>query len=297
MWLPLAAATGLAGPLTLGPALSTLAGPCLDDPTCADLWGKQVSEAVLETTYALVHEPVMSSAFGGRGMGLNVEAQVGTLPLGPRNDVQRTYPVIPAVPTLAVGWHLGSYTYETPYPEVAIGVHGLPPNSVAGVSSWALGGTASVAFPLSRLVWIGGEAAWNTSSLRVPIVMSMSTTDLTVPCSGQACKDSLLQHTPSGRLAMSLEPAPAWFLYGKVGLTAAVQEVRMVDGTRLSDAPVLPEIAAGTGIRAGDRFQLAVGMTSAAAPERSTTGSPWMTRIVASTGVRFGDARYHEGVE
>ena len=138
MWLAFAAAA-LADPLTLGPALSTLAGPCLEDPTCADLWSRQVSEAVLETTYALVHEPVMTSAFGGRGMGLDTEVQVGTLPIGPRNDVQRTYPEIPAVPTLAVGWHLGSYTYETPYPELALGVHGLPPSTVAGVSSWAVG--------------------------------------------------------------------------------------------------------------------------------------------------------------
>lgn len=255
-----------------------------------------MSEAVLETTYALVHEPVMTSAFGGRGMGLDTEVQVGTLPIGPRNDVQRTYPVIPAVPTLAVGWHLGSYTYETPYPELALGVHGLPPSTVAGVSSWAVGASASAAWPLSRALWLGGELAWNTSSLRVPIVESMSTSSMSLPCDAD-CKDSLVQHTPSARLGLSLEPAPALFLYAKGGVTAAVQEVRMVDGTRLDDAPVLPEISGGGGIRVGDRFQLAIGATSASRPERSTTGSPWMTRIVASTGVRFGDARYHEGVE
>jgi hypothetical protein len=299
MLLPLAAAVAAPTPTPDG---ATVLDPCLVDPGCEDSWRPLLAETMLESGYTFTHEPVLTSAFGAKGTGLVAELELGSAPLGPPNDLQAQFPVVPALPSLAVGYQLGSYTYETPFPQIAFGVHGLAPVGVGDVQVWSMGATTSAALPVSPLLWLGGELAWTWSSFSAPITTDVGTLEnvgsflVSDPLCTEPCVDRFEQQAPRARIGLSVEPVPAVFAWGKIGGAALVQRLDLaVDGSSWRWQPVVPEVSAGLGLRAGDRFQLAVGSTSARRPDGASVGSGiWMTRVIATTGFRFGDVRYHE---
>lgn len=296
----LLSAVALAAP-TPTPDGATVLDPCLGDPTCDATWRPLLSETLLESGWEMVHEPIQTSALGGKGGGLVAAVELGSAPLGPRNELQTLFPSVPALPTVAAGWHLGSYTYETAYPQVAVGVHGLVPVRFGPTTLWSAGGTASAALPLSPVWWVGAEATYTAASLRVPLsaevdqLQTVSSFLTASPLCAAPCTDRFLQHAGSLRVGGSVEPLPAAFGWFKLGVTALRQELDLaVDGSRWAWTPVLPEVSVGAGLRAGDRFQLAAGGLAAQAPPGSSSGGPWIGRVVVSSGFRFGDARYHE---
>jgi hypothetical protein len=297
MLLPLPAAVA-AAPTPDG---QTILQPCLDDATCAGDWQPLLSETLAESGYTFAHEPVITSAFGGKGAGVVAELQVGSAPLGGRNELQALFPTVPALPSFAVGYHVGSYTYETPYPQYTVGVHGLFPVRVAGVELWSVGATGSAAFPLGPALWLGGEATWTSASLGAPITGSVGTLEdvssflVASPLCAEPCTDRFVQHAPAARVGLSLEPHPLAFAWVKLGARALAQQLDLaIDGSSWRWLPVVPEAAGGGGLRVGDRVQLGVAGTTAVLPADATTGSRFMTRVVATTGFRFGAARYHE---
>jgi hypothetical protein len=280
---------------------ATVLAPCLDDTTCDGEWRPLLAETLLESGYTLIHEPVITSALGGKGAGLVVELEVGSAPLGPRNELQALFPNVPALPTVAVGYHVGSYTYETPYPQVTVGLHGLAPVRVGDVSLWSGGATASAAAPLSPAVWLGAEGTWTYARLVAPISSNVDQLDvvssflLASPLCAAPCTDTFAQHAPALRVGASFEPVPAAFAWVKVGGVALIQRLSLaVDGSDWRWRPVIPELAAGVGLRAGDRFQVGLSGVAAARPSRTETSGPLMARVVATTGFRFGAVRYHE---
>jgi hypothetical protein len=291
MLVPFAAA--LAAPLP-SPEGATLLDACLDAPRCAADWLPLFADTMLDAGVTLTHEPVITSAFGGKGAGAVAELEVGTAPLGPRNELQQMLPLVPALPSLAVGWHLGSYTYETPYPQFAVGVHGLPPIRVGDTRIATVGGSVSAAWPLGPVWWLGGEASLTSAWLDAPLASGLEALPaldgfLSVPECPEPCVERFRQHAPAVRAGVSFEPLPALFVWAKAGGRALLQRLDVAfDGSRWRWSPVFGELAAGAGIRAGDRLQLGLGDVASPGPHG------WRHRAVATMGFRFGDARYHE---
>lgn len=304
MLSPLLAVAAAAQPTATLIDGETVLAPCLQAASCREPWGALLSETLLEAGLALRHEPVLTSALGGKGYGPVLDLHLASAPLGDRNVLQDLLPAVPALPSLAVGFQVGSYTYDDPYPQLALGLHGLPPVRIGGARVWSIGGTASAAWPLSPVVWLGAEATWTTSEVTVPLLDSSRSLREVEGLEGyvdgapecpEPCLDRLVQHAPAARAGISLEPLPALFLNLRGGVMVPAQRLSLaLDGSRWGLAPILPSAAWAAGIRAGDRWQLAVGGDLAALPAASRTGGPLVARVQLSTGWRLGPPRYWE---
>jgi hypothetical protein len=262
--------------------------PCLDDPVCASFWGPQLSETMIEIGHALAHDPVLTSAFGARGPGLVAEVALESVPLGERNVLQSLYPLVPGVPVLALGWQAGGV--DGPEPQLAAGAHVVPPMKLGGGRTWAAGATASFAVPLPQGFW---------AVQLLPDTDVLDDIELLDPYFGrngpecaEPCLDRLRQHAASIRVGGVWEPVPEFFVYGRGGLAVLSQRLSIaIDDSVWGWTPVLPELSGGLGGRAGDRWQVTLGATTAFRPESATTGRKPMTKIVAATGFRFGPQR------
>lgn len=282
----------------------TVLQPCLDLDACRDPWGAVLSETLLETGLALRHEPVLTSALGGKGYGAVVDLHLASVPLGERNTLQQLLPVVPALPSVAVGFQVGSYTYDDPYPQLAIGLHALPPLSIGGARLWSVGGSASFAWPLSPRFWAGAEATWTMSTVSVSLLDSSRRLETIEGLDGnvvralecaEPCLDRVTQQAPAVTLGASIEPLPAMFVALKGGVLVPVQRLTLaLDGSRWGLAPVLPHGAAVIGLRAGDRWQLSLGGDATLLPADAHTTSRLAARLQLASGFRFGQARYWE---
>ena len=288
---------------------SLLAG-CLDDPGCNDSLIGLVSENMAEYGFVQQADPIAISALGGKGMGLVAEARLDTVTLGERNELEKLVIIPPALPRLAIGYQYGSYTYDTPYPQLAAGVTVLPPFRLFGGTLWGMQVDTSTAVPLgTHVVWAGVEAAYGYGQLAVPLLgtrKQLKQIETFAPwvqgaggsCAdiGEGCLDQFRQHSVHGRVGISVEPVPAVFTYSRLAFVGIVQRLEVAyDETLWGSGGLQIQGQFGAGIRAGDRYQLAMGgVIASRPPELSTTDARSMGKIVATTSFRFGKARYWE---
>lgn len=286
----------------------TVLGDCLDVDACAERVTRLMSETMIEYGYGLQHDALATSALGGKGNGLVAEVGLDSLPLGPRNELARQVPLLPVLPRVGLGYQIGSFTHDAPYPQYAVGAHAMPPISIAGASAWSVGGGVSAAWPLLRghLLWLGGEVDYGYARVAAPVVGSPADlaqieeleayVDPTLPgCQGD-CMDVFAQHSVGGRAGMSVEPVPAVFAHAKLGLVWLAQGLQLgVDGSRWSLGGLQPQIVVGGGIRPGDTYQLASSLVLAPMPaEVRTDDVGTLTKITVSMSYRFGPPRYWE---
>jgi len=284
---------------------SPLLAECVASEDCGAYIATQLSEILVEAGFALASSPVLTSALGGRGNGLVAELHVDTLALGRGNDLSEEITLPPAMPTIAVGYHVGSYTYDDPYPQYTVGAHLLPPLSFGDSTVFVVGGTASAAWPIVEQLWVGAEATYSYGRVRAPLVgppdelkdieeLRPYVRGLDLDC--DPCMDVTQQHSATGRVGLSVEPVPAWFLYARGGIWGMAQRLSLdVDGSEWTLGGVLPTAGFGTGVRLADRMQLAAGAEHARKSAAVTTERRGMWKALFTMGFRFGDARYREG--
>lgn len=288
----------------------SLLAPCLDEATCSDALIRLVSENMAEYGFVLQADPVAFSALGGKGSGVVAEARLDSTTLGERNQLEQLVLVPPALPRVGLGYQYGSFTYDNPYPQFAGGVTVLPPFRIFGGTLWGVQLDTSAAVPLgTHLAWAGGELGYGFGQLAVPLLgtkQQLRQIDAFAPwiapgptqCEdiGRGCLDQFRQHSVHARFGLSLEPAPAVFTYTRVALVGIVQRLAVAyDETLWGSSGMQVQGQFGAGIRAGDRYQLAVGGVIASRPEQlSTNGATTLGKIVATTSFRFGRVRYWE---
>jgi hypothetical protein len=285
---------------------SELLADCVADPSCGAYIATQVSENLVEAGFAMTHAPMAASALGAKGMGLLAEVRVDSLPLGERNEVGENLKLPPVVPRLSAAYHVGSYTYDDPYPQYAIAAHVLPPVGSASGRGWSLGATGSVAAPLSELLWLGAEVDYTYGAVSATVLGTPSQlrqyeevkpylrgSDLQVQC--DPCVDRVGQHAAGLRAGASIEPHPLAFAFVRGGVLLVHQQLRLdVDSSRWTLGGLLPTVGAGGGLRIADRTQVGLGASAAWKGEAVTTTRRLMLKLVGSLSVRFGDARYRE---
>jgi hypothetical protein len=279
----------------------TVLQPCLDDVACTGYFAPQLSETLVEAGFMLQHDAVGTTAFGGRGTGLVLEAGLNSMSLGRPNTLQSTFPLVPAIARFAVGGLLGWGSVADPGPQLALGLHALPRLRIGGGTTSAFGVTTSAAIPFERRVWLGGEVSWTAAEFGVSLVDS--TADLReldevrpyvegqLECP-EPCIDHLAAHAVSARLGTTVEPVPEVFVYARGGVI--VQHERLdiaLDGSEWRLTAVSPEASLGAGFRAGDRWQMALGLISARRPAPASTDGQAMTKIALTTAFRFGPSR------
>lgn len=286
----------------------TLLQGCLDEPACGDTAITLMSENMAEYGFTWQADPVGFSALGGKGMGLVTELRLDSVTLGAPNVLEQQVFLPPAIPRLGVGYQVGSYTYDDPYPQLAIGVTVLPPFSVLGGTVVGAQADTSAAVPLGTpLLWIGAEAGAGIGQLAAPILGTpqqlQTVPELApyVPKKGAACReigpkclDTFQQWTAHLRAGVSIEPLPAVFVYTRGAAVYVEQQLRLAyDGSLWASSGWQPQLQAGGGFRAGDKYQASVGAVVAGRPpELSVRGRTSMVKVVATTSFRFGDPRY-----
>ncbi len=305
--------TGLAAAQTQATLLEgdSLLEPCLEDAACAPALLGLVSENVAEYGFVAQADPIAISALGGKGMGLVAEVRIDTATLGPKNALEQRVFLPPALPRIAVGYQYGSYTYDNPYPQLAVGLTALPPIHVLGGTVFSVQADASGAVPLgTEVLWLGAEIGYGFSELVAPVVGTPAEL-ADIPeigpwlperapsaCDGigRDCVDRFAQHAVSARGGISVEPLPAVFCYARAAAVAVVQRIAVAyDRTTWGMGGVQIQAQGGVGVRAGDKHQLAMGVVSAPRPpEQTTTGARTLTKVTASTSFRFGRPRYWE---
>ena len=287
---------------------------CLADDACNEYIVGILGENMAEYGFALQFDPVATGALAGKGMGLVTEVHIDTVVLGEGNDATKRLLIPPLVPRFAVGYQLGSFTYDNPYPQFSFGAFMLPPVRILsdGVL-FSIGANAGAAIPLyEHLLWGALEVDGSWAHVGAPLVgteAQLSQLDPLKPyieprasdCGviSSSCLDSFNQSAFTLRAGLSVEPLAAIFFYGR--LAAAILNQRMFvvyDRTTWTITGVQPQAQFGGGLRAGDKYQLAMGMSVANKPAHlSTNDSRLMAKFVTSFSFRFGQARYWERKE
>lgn len=281
---------------------------CFADDACGPRLTGSISETMAHVGMGLLAEPLATSALGGKGMGLVIEGQLATMPLEPRNALDRALRIPPALPRAVVGYQLGSYTYDDPYPQLAAGAHVLPPVRVGENQVWSVGGELSAAVPLgTHLVWFGGEVGVGRARIDAPFLGSAAQLATWVPldesgtpatCGGTVssspCIDTFLQDQFALRAGFSVEPHSSLFGLVRGALVGWWQRLDVaLDGSTWRMSGWQPQVHLGGGIRAGDRYQLGGCWVLGATPSQlSTDDRRWLSRVLVSTSFRFGRVRY-----
>ncbi len=288
----------------------SLLSECLDDDVCGTVLVELVSENMAEYGFVQQVDPIATSALGGKGNGAVAEIRLDTLELGPKNALEELVLIPPALPRLSLGYQYGSYTYDNPYPQLAVGLTVLPPIRLFGGT--LIGGQLDLsgALPVvDHWVWAGAELGYGYGQLSVPLLgtkAQLKRIDAFAPwvpeggtqCKdlGEGCLDQFRQHTVHVRVGLSVEPAPACFFYTRLAMVGLVQRLAVAyDDTLWGSGGAQVQGQLGGGIRAGDKYQLALGTVIASRPKAlSTTDRSSMVKVVASTSFRFGRVRYWE---
>lgn len=284
--------------------------PCLDNAGC-DAWFRSLlSETMAEYGFLFQHDAIAGGAIAGKGNGFVFEVHVDSAVLGPPNLVTENVRIPPILPRLEVGWHVGSYTFDDPYPEYAVSLFMLPPIHTQDSGVFSVGGSASAAFPLgTHFLWGGAELDLGYGNVFGPMVGdgdAIGDIDLVgqfveigdPPCEGteRGCIDRFRSFSPTGRLGLSFEPAPPIFVYGKIGAAWVVSSLDIAyDRSRWVVRGLQPQASYGGGLRFGDRIQLGLGgVTALKREDISTDDTRSMTRVVATFSIRIGAPRYWE---
>ncbi len=291
----------------------TLLQPCLERTECGDALLGLVSENMTEYGFVQQVDPIATSALAGRGVGLVAEIRVDSTTMGHKNQLEETILIPPILPRVSLGYQYGSYTYDNPYPQYALGLTVLPPVPVLGGTLFSADPHASFAVPLgTHVIWAGLDVGYGYSQLALPLLGTEAQLAL-IPeldghlptegamCTdiGEGCLDQFQQHAAHARVGLSIEPVAAAFLYMRGGVTYLRQTLHLAyDDSRWAIEGVQPQGGFGGGIRAGDKYQLALGGTLASRPlVLSTDESSVIAKVVFSTSFRFGNARYWERAE
>jgi hypothetical protein len=290
------------------PRTDTDLQPCLDTAACETLFTNTLSETLVEMGFLFQHDGQGASAIVGKGNGFVVELNAQTPAFGDPNILLDEVNLPPVIPRLEVGYQVGSYTYDDPYPQFAASAYAFPPIRLGDYSTFSVGGTGSVSVPLTtHFVWAGAEVDVSYGAVGGPFVgdgdviddidLVSSFVDVQTPAcdaTSDGCIDRFRTVTVMPRLGFSLEPHPVVYAYGKLGIgyTGSAIDVAY-DASGWALRGVQTQFSYGGGARFGDRVQIGVGGVTALKPEAlSTDESRAMTRLVASFSVRTGDARY-----
>jgi len=277
---------------------SPLLADCVASDDCGGYLATQLSENLVEAGFALAASPIGASTLGGKGTGVVAELHVDSLPLGERNELGQELALPPALPTLAVAYHVGSNTYDDPGPQLAVGAHVLPPVRFGDTSAFAAGVAASAAWPVVRQLWLGAEATYTYGRVTAPLVgppddlrdidaIRPYIRGIDLDC--DPCLDTTQQHGPTLRLGVSFEPVPAWFVYGRGGVWVVAQTLDLdVDDSRWQLAGILPTTGVGTGLRLADRMQLSAGLEHAVKSATVSTEGRAMFKVIGAMSVRIG---------
>lgn len=289
----------------------SLVAPCLSDATCGSVLRGLLSENMAEVGYVLQIDPMATSALGNKGIGPVVELRFDSVALGADNALEQQVALPPGLPRVAVGYQLGSYTYDDPYPQVAVGLAALPPVTVLGGTLFSLQGDVSGAVPVVvPHLWAGAELGYGFGQLAAPLLGSrdqleeLPVIEPFLPPAGdeacatlvRGCLDRFRQHAVHARAGISVEPVPAAFLVARVAVVGLVQRLAVAyDDTTWGAGGAQLQGQLGGGVRAGDAFQLSAGGVIAPRPEaQDTTGNPLLAKASVAMAFRFGPARYWE---
>jgi CBS domain-containing protein len=284
---------------------------CLADESCGDYITGILGENMAEFGFALQFDPIATSALAGRGVGVVTEVHIDTVVLGEGNDATKMLLIPPIIPRIAVGYQLGSFTYDNPYPQLSVGAFVLPPITILGDGViFSTGGHVGASQPVvEHLVWAGVELDASWSHVGAPLVGTWAQLQHLAPlepylvegatdCAniGPGCLDSFNQSAFTLRGGMSLEPLAGAFFYGRLAAAVLRQRLFVVyDRTTWAVGGVQPQLQFGGGFRAGDKYQAAMGMSIANKPAHlSTNDARLMAKVVTTFSYRFGHARYWE---
>jgi len=281
---------------------------CLDTPRCGELFTTLLSETMLEMGLLFQHESLGGSALVGKGNGVVAELSFQSTAIGPKNVVQDQIPLPPIVPRLEVGYQVGSFTYDDPYPQYAVSAFVLPPIGIGDFKTFSAGLSGSFAFPLgTHLLWAGAEADLSYGSVAGPFVgdgdviddidVVGSLIDVESPAcesTAQGCQDRFRSVAMVPKIGLSFEPHPVLFGYGKLGLGWINSGIRVdYDRSEWRLRGLQPQLSYGGGARLGDRVQISFGaVTVLRDSSLSSDGSTAVTRFVGSFSIHTGDERY-----
>lgn len=284
--------------------------PCLDTEACSSILLPLMSETMAEFGAISQYRHVTTSALTGRGTGLHFGLQFDSLVLGEKNLVTQELQLPPVLPKLEVGYQYGSFTYDDPYPQFAVGMFLFPPIKIGEDQVGNVGGSLSSAVPLGvRFLFAGLDVDASYGYLHTEIAGDgdiIEDIDAVAPfvdiepppcdATEAGCIDKLRHWAVGARIGLAIEPHPLLFVYGRVG-GAYVSGTLIVayDESRWRVAGLQPQFDYGGGVRIGDRIQLSFGgRTALRREELSTDDSRTLTRIGLSFSIRTGDARYWE---
>ena len=242
----------------------SLLQPCLDLASCGDAVIGLLSENMTEYGFVQQVDPIATSALAGRGVGLVAEVRIDSTTLGPKNQLEERILIPPILPRFTLGYQYGSYTYDDPYPQYALGLTLLPPVPVLGGTLFSADPHASFAIPLgTHLLWAGAEVGYGFAQLALPLLGAeeqlsaieeleglLPTEGASCPDIGQGCLDQFQQHSFQGRVGLSVEPLPAAFLYVRGGITYLMQTLHLAyDGSNWAIEGIQPQVGFGGGMR------------------------------------------------
>ncbi len=290
----------------------TILSGCLEDPECGHFATLLLSETMMEVGLTLQRDPLASSALVNRGYGLVTEFAVDSVPVNrlKNDDGTRQTPVaVPLLPRLAVGYHVGSYTFDDPFPQVGVGAFLLPPIKVAGVSLASTGLDSSFAVPVYRHhIWVGADANYTFTQVRAQLIgtpdqlnnlgpfeefVDPTAVDLVCELS-QSCNDRYTVNAFAMRFGVAVDPVTPLTFYTRVG-AAYVNHLLWIgwDETKWRQRGLQPQFQAGGGLRLADKLQLTAGTTLAwKRAEVSSDGVEIIGKVVGSVSYRWGQHRY-----
>lgn len=301
----------------VAPEGRTLLEPCLENPQCRGWIDAHIPETLAHAGLGLRYAPLATSAIAGKGNGLVAELHGGSMPLQQRGTLGQEMALPPVVPRIALGYQYGSYTYDNPYPQLAIGGFLLPPiPSGDGGHAWSAGGELSGSVPVvkkadgapSHLLWLGAEVGAARSEVQGSVVGGLSRVrgideiadylDENLVLCRSGCLDAFVQDDLALRVGMSLEPIGGLFAFGRIAAIAWRQTLTIaLDGSVWRLTGWQTQLHAGGGIRFGDRYSVSGVLVAVPLSEATSSGSAWLTTVSASTSFRFGAPRYWEGEE
>lgn len=282
--------------------------PCLDDAACRGVLEPLATETLVEFGWFLQHDSMAGSALTGRGNGLVFSIQGESPELGRKNLIVNEVELPPLLPKLEVGYQVGSYTYDDPFPQVAVSAFVFPPIRIDGFTLLNTGLTVSAAMPVvEHYVWLGAEVAGTYGRVRGEMlgdgdvlddVDSVSNfVDIEPPaCADTAagCIDQIQQMMLTGRVGVAIEPIPELFFYSKLAIGTFRSDLDIAyDTSKWRVKGVQPAFSYGLGVRIEDRVTLGAGGVTGPKPERfSTDDARLVHRVNVSLSVRTGDRRY-----
>ncbi|MCB9669365.1 MAG: hypothetical protein H6734_07845 [Alphaproteobacteria bacterium] len=282
--------------------------PCLDEPACEGILVPLASETLVEFGWFLQNDPLQGSALVGRGTGFVFEIHADSYVLGKRNLITEQVEIPPLLPKVEVAYQLGSFTYDDPFPQLAVGLSVFPPLKIDGYQLLNATLTGSGAVPVyEHYLWLGAEVSAGYGNVKGEMLGDGSAIEEVdsiapfveidePPCARTAagCNDNIRQTAWTARLGVAVDPIPELFLYGKVGVAHLSTRLDIAYDTSVWRVKgVQPQLSYGGGVRIGDRVMFGVGGTTAMKPEPiSSDDSRTITRLHLGLSVRTGDARY-----